>query len=380
MRMASFVQALSGFTKVHVACIAQQLPSETVLWAHDLGVTIEGFNRPLLTRSRIWRERITMLLTRCNLLHRTEEQAFFNKVFKRLSPDLIWMETPYLLRYALQWKDKIPIVVDYWGTSEGRRRILANTRGPLKIWRWWQWNEAKGGELRYAPQIRDIVCVSRLDGQYFERIAPNSRVWPIPNGIIKNSKLFGDSINVKKDLSTMILTGDLSYLPNVDSSMYFVKEIFPLIRGECPEARIRLIGRSPGPEILALNEYPGVKVSGYVPDLAEEIAKSVLYVLPMRLGSGIRSKLFDVFPLGIPIVSTTIGAEGLELYHRENCLIADSKTDFAKACIRLLKDRKELERLGNAVRRLATETYSQDNVSLMIRRTVEEILKNKEVD
>jgi glycosyltransferase involved in cell wall biosynthesis len=94
----------------------------------------------------------------------------------------------------------------------------------------------------------------------------------------------------------------------------------------------------------------------------------------MRLGSGIRSKLFDVFPLGMAIVSTTVGAEGLELCHEKNCLIADSEQSFAEACIRLLKNEKERKRLGNALRRLAVETYSQDHVTRLIHKTVEEIL------
>ena len=338
MRMASFVQALAGCAKVHVACIAPEIPETTAVWANDLGITIEHFASPRIRNLQLWIQRIVMVLTECNLLHRKNEQRFFDEVFNRFDPNLVWLETPYLVRYAMPWKEDVLILVDHWGTSEGARRIFLNDRGIRRIWSWFRWRAARGGELRYAPKVKDIVCVSRLDAQYFKCMAPKTRVWPIPNGILEKEERSNQSPLPRGQDAEMMLTGDLSYLPNIDAAVYFVKEILPLIRCELPQAIIELVGRNPSPEVLPLGAFPGVRMSGEVPDMSEAIARTALYVLPMRLGSGIRSKLFDVFPLGKAIVSTTIGAEGLELYHNKNCLLADTPADFAKACIKLLKE------------------------------------------
>jgi glycosyltransferase involved in cell wall biosynthesis len=126
-------------------------------------------------------------------------------------------------------------------------------------------------------------------------------------------------------------------------------------------------GRNPLPEVNALSEVAGVGVTGAVPALSDVIAKADLYVLPMRLGSGFRSKLCEVFPLEVPIVTTSVGAEGLALVHNENCLIADSAVEFARACIRLLGSHEEREQLGRNAGRLAAETYSQDTVRRQVR-------------
>jgi glycosyltransferase involved in cell wall biosynthesis len=127
---------------------------------------------------------------------------------------------------------------------------------------------------------------------------------------------------------------------------------------------------------MALSKVPGVEVTGAVPDLSAVISTADLYVLPMRLGSGIRSKLYEVFPLGVPIVTTSIGAEGLALLHDENCLIADSAAEFADACIRLLNSDAERRRLGHAMRETAMANYSQEAVSRRVQSIVEEALKN----
>jgi glycosyltransferase involved in cell wall biosynthesis len=140
---------------------------------------------------------------------------------------------------------------------------------------------------------------------------------------------------------------------------------------------LKIVGRNPNPEIERLNRRGNIDVVGYVEDLAEAIAESGLSILPMRLGSGIRSKLFDVFPLGKAIITTTIGAEGLELTNDQNCLIADTPRSFASACIRLMRHQNERKRLGSAALHLASHTYSQQNVTRIVRDMVKDVLQTQ---
>jgi len=374
MRMASVIQALAEFTNVKVAYVASQSTEETISWAQERHVLLERLVPRRLSFFVLWKERLA-ILTRSNLRNRLYEKLFFDRVFKSYNPDLVWLETPYLLRYALKWKAKVPLVVDYWGTSEGARRVCEVTKGPLKIWKWLFWRAAFRGEKQFASQVPNIVCVSSLNAAYFRALASESKIWAIPIGVSSSNPQLSIS-GIHEDSSSIIFTGDMSYLPNIDAAVWFIEKMFPIIRKEMPWTKVQIVGRNPAKKVIDLLRHQNVEVKGPVPDLSASIASAGLYILPMRLGSGIRSKLFDVFPLGKAIVSTSIGAEGLELCHDVNCIIADSVEDFAKACIRLLKNGDDRQRLGKAVMRLAAETYSQENVNRLVLLTFTDILGN----
>ncbi len=375
MRMASLIKGMSAFARVHIACTAQAVPKETLSWFKELGISGECSGNGKPGALKFWCERAAPYFTGCNLRYRDQEQKFFSRVYHQIEPDLIWLETPYLVRYALPWQERVPLVVDYWGTSEGLERINNATSGPLKVLKFWQWRIARSTEEKFARSIRNIVSVSELDACYFRGISPESRVRAIPIGIIKEFRKT-DAVQ-DSDSRTMIFTGDLAYRPNVDAAIYFAREIFPAVRRECAHAEVQFVGRNPTNEVMQLDSIPGVKVTGFIPDLDAVIREAALYILPMRLGSGIRSKLFDVFPLGKAIVTTSTGAEGLELHHNQNCLIADSPEDFARACIRGLREPGLRERLGSASQKLATGVYAQSNITRLLKDAVDEFLLNR---
>jgi polysaccharide biosynthesis protein PslH len=372
MRMESLLRALSRSARVMVACVAPEMPAETLGWFHELGILHERYPGRKDSMASWIVERAAMLVRWTNLRYRRDEAAFFDRCFREFAPDLVWLETPYLLRYALPWRNRVPLLVDYWGTSEGAGRIFRAEAGIRKALRWLQWDIARRTEERQAREIRHIVSVSDLDGSYFRRISPHARVWSVPNGTRIPSALAAGPSR-EPEAPVMIFTGDLAYRPNVDAAIFFSREIFPAIRARIPTATVRYVGRNPLPEVLALSAVPGVRVDGFVPDLMDVIREATLYILPMRLGSGIRSKLFEVFPLGTPIVTTTIGAEGLELRDGVNCRIADSASTFSETCVRLLEDRQERERLGGAARDLSFSIYSQQNVERLVSEILQEI-------
>lgn len=376
MRMASLLPAMARVATLRIACIAPAVPQETAQWVRRLGATIAHFPRPPVRGMRLWGERARMLATGSNLVWRKAEQRFFAAQRHEVAPHLVWLETPYLLRYALSWRATLPLVVDYWGTSGGARRDYQHARGLRRLWEWLRWRAALGGERRYARLLPYLVTVSSLDAAHFRALTPESRIWAIPNGRFGGAGEAGAGAwEPPPNPQQLIMTGDLGYRPNVDAAQYFARQILPLIQARRPEARLRLVGRDPLPAVLALARLPGVEVQGYVPDLAAAIRQAAVYILPMRLGSGIRSKLFDVFPLGKPIVSTTVGAEGLELVHNQNCLIADTAEEFARACLYVLEHEAEQRRLGAQAQRLALEVYSQANVERLVAAALGEMLQ-----
>ena len=125
--------------------------------------------------------------------------------------------------------------------------------------------------------------------------------------------------------------GTMYWPPNVEGLTWFWEEVWPLVRAQAPEARLTLIGKSPPERVRALDERSDVDVPGYVADLAPYLAETAVFIVPLQAAGGMRVKIVDAWCWGLPIVSTTIGAEGIEVQEGENLLIADAPAEFAQA-------------------------------------------------
>jgi glycosyltransferase involved in cell wall biosynthesis len=139
------------------------------------------------------------------------------------------------------------------------------------------------------------------------------------------------------DPPVVAFQGTLRYPPNADAARFLVDDIGPRLRALVPDVRIRLVGLAP-PAFAALDNPPAVTLTGQVPDIAEELARADLVVIPLRYGSGTRVKILEAFAHRIPVVSTTIGAEGLDVLPDVHLLVADGPEAIARACARLLED------------------------------------------
>jgi glycosyltransferase involved in cell wall biosynthesis len=160
--------------------------------------------------------------------------------------------------------------------------------------------------------------------------------------------------------STNILTlGTLHYPPNADGIRWFATEVFPLITRQIPEATLTILGKNPPADFLKMAEdNPGkITVTGYAPELTPYMQQAALMVIPVRAGSGMRVRILEALALAMPIVTTTIGLEGIDAKNDEEVLVSDTPDDFAAAVIRLMGDADLQTRLAQNGRRLAEETY-----------------------
>ena len=165
---------------------------------------------------------------------------------------------------------------------------------------------------------------------------------------------------VRQPDSTNIMTlGSLHYPPNADGIRWFVREVFPLIQQQAPEATLTIIGKNPPADFLQLaaQQPHVVKVTGYVPDLTPYMAAAALLVVPVRAGSGMRVRLLEAFARGMPAVTTTIGLEGIEATHGREVLVADEPIDFAQTTLALLRDPEQQQFLAENGRQLAETKY-----------------------
>jgi len=132
--------------------------------------------------------------------------------------------------------------------------------------------------------------------------------------------------------ASLLFVGTLDYRPNVDAAVWFARSILPRVRAVRPAARFDIVGASPAPAVRALADLPGVRLAGPVPDVRPYLAAAAVYVVPMRIGGGVRLKLLEAMAAGVPLVTTTTGAEGVDL-PPDAAGIADGVEAFAEAVI-----------------------------------------------
>ena len=166
-------------------------------------------------------------------------------------------------------------------------------------------------------------------------------------------------IQRQPDSTNIVTLGSLNYPPNADGIRWFMREIFPLIRQQAPQATLTVIGKNPPPDFVQMAEQnPGViTVTGYVDDLTPYMEAAALMVVPVRAGSGMRVRLLEAFARAMPAVTTTVGLEGIDAEDGREILLADDAAAFAETTVRLLRDQAKQQCLANNGRALAEARY-----------------------
>ena len=166
-------------------------------------------------------------------------------------------------------------------------------------------------------------------------------------------------IKRKTDSTNIVTLGTLHYPPNADGIRWFTEQVFPLIQERKPETTLTIIGKNPPADFYQLpKKYPEkVEVTGYVEDLTSYLEDAALLVIPVRAGGGMRVRILEAFARGMPVVTTTIGLEGIEAQPEEEILVEDDPVNFAQSVIRLMDDEKLSSRLAENGRALAETQY-----------------------
>jgi glycosyltransferase involved in cell wall biosynthesis len=155
----------------------------------------------------------------------------------------------------------------------------------------------------------------------------------------------------------ILFIGGFEHTPNVDAMLWFTAEIMPRILAELPDARLHIVG-SKMPDQIAALASENVITHGYVADVEPLFASCLLSVAPLRWGAGVKGKTNQSMSYGVPVVSTSVGAEGMHLVHNENVLIADEPADFAAEVVRLYRDAALWRKLSRNGRRNIEEHFS----------------------
>lgn len=209
-------------------------------------------------------------------------------------------------------------------------------------------------ERRLLRRASLVTAVSPVDAAKLRTLAPAARIDVLPSGADVAGTAWVDHATLRSD--RLVIMGTLGYLPNLDGARWFIESILPVIRQSRLNAHVALVGSSP-PAALDGLLGPGVDLVGPVEEVTAELARGDVFVAPLRAGSGVRLKLLEAFAHGIPVVATSLAAEGLDVRDGVHLLIADDPSSFATATVRLLEDGELRRRLARAARTHVEERY-----------------------
>jgi glycosyltransferase involved in cell wall biosynthesis len=276
--------------------------------------------------------------------------------------DIVNLEWPYLGHFDLRQAppgEKLPaLVVDSHEIAYDLTRQFARASGSLgrRLYFSANWRKLRREELGTYRDADGVYLCSMEDEQRLLDQVPGVRTAVIPNAA--DAEYYQPRpTDPPPDGRTVVYFGLLSTIPNVDGVMHFVKDIWPRIAEANPEARCKIIGGRPPPSLLSL-AGSRVELTGFVSDLRPHLAAATAVVVPLRLGGGTRLKIVEAMAMAKPIVSTTLGAEGIEAVRGRDILVEDEPAAFASAVNRLLTEPNLAARIGQSARRLAVERYA----------------------
>jgi polysaccharide biosynthesis protein PslH len=211
---------------------------------------------------------------------------------------------------------------------------------------------------QFFPAFDRVIVCSEADASRLGRQCPGVRFAVVPNGYRPMDHAFPRCANQPGSLR-LLFVGNFGYFPNVDAALFLCREVFPALRRLTDrEVRIELAGADSATALAHLARSPEIKVLGFVEDLAPLYAAADVAVVPVRSGGGTRIKLLEAFAHGVPVVTTRLGAEGIDAADGEHLLLADDAEALARACLRVKETPDLALRLAEGAAALLAARYS----------------------
>ena len=225
-----------------------------------------------------------------------------------------------------------------------------------------QWRQMQAFENVMCRRVDHVIAVSREDSELMRREYKVTAIDDVPTGVDTN--FFRPRHAEEREPLNLVFTGSMDWLPNEDAIRYFTNEIMPLIKKEQPGVTLTVVGRNPYRALVELSRRDSsVIVTGRVDDVRPYMERAAAYVVPLRIGGGTRLKIFEAMAMEKPIISTTVGAEGLPVRNESELLLADSPQDFAAAVLRTLNDHEFAFHLGRRAATLVRQEFGWQRVA-----------------
>ena len=329
---------LSAFSGLCSATTLHLVERTTLGEARDL-LTSLGRREPFTVR-RHWRARVAAAIAE-------DARAF--------APDLVYCDHLSTLQYGLPLG--LPVFhdahnVEFSLVKRFARAHATSARGLLAAR---EWRALRSYERRVYPRCRTISAVSAGDGAALRALAgPDPGIHVVPIAFdAGNARARSD---VPRD-ATLLFVGGLHWPPNEEGVAYFAREVWPRIRAQRPDATCTIVGRASESQRRVLSS-DGLAIAGYLDDVGPQFQRARVFIVPLLAGGGMRVKILEAFARGVPVVSSQVGAEGIDAVDGEHLLLADDPQRFAQAAIEVLADDLLAARLAVAARGLLDRRYS----------------------
>lgn len=310
--------------------------------------------------------------------HRTS--AFEETLAKELADsdyDLVVCEwTPYAQFMRKRPDIKTMVVAHNVEYQIWQRYVQNETQFFIKKYMAMQARRMRTFEENIFKTVCGATAVSVPDAAVIQSINLDLAVEVVDNGV--DLEFFNDDgSRPDDDTPGLVFTGSMDWRPNQDSVEYFVREILPLVKNTHPDIKTVLVGRNPPAKILELGKYDGVTVTGTVDDVRPYIKRANVFIVPLRIGGGSRLKILEAMAMKKPVVSTSVGAEGLDVTDGRELLIADTPEQFAEQIDMLLSDHGKARRLGEAGRTLVEQHYGWDALSRKLEKFMMRLVEDR---
>jgi glycosyltransferase involved in cell wall biosynthesis len=272
-------------------------------------------------------------------------------------PDVVVFDFLHACVLAPETTNAASILFTHNVEAEILARHVERAGNPAFRWVWRnQHRKMKEYERRNMERFDVVVAVSDRDAEIFRRDYGLGRSHVIPTGV--DLEFFGYHSPERE--GEIVFTGSMDWMANQDAISFFMDDVWPRIVEEYPDAHMTVIGRAPPGTLVRRASSRGLNwtFTGFVDDVRTHMRGAAVSVIPLRIGGGTRLKAYEAMAMGTPLVSTSIGVEGLPVGDGEHYLMADSAADFASAVVGLLKDRERRERIARAARSFVDENFS----------------------
>jgi len=275
--------------------------------------------------------------------------------------DILWVQFIETLAYVPQahlWERRPLVVLDqhnaderFWETYAREGLLWVRFFAKVNLW------QLRKFQASVLKQVDIVLSVSKEDADFTQsRLSnPATQVWVVPNGV-DTEKLRPPDIAERRN--RIIFCGAMDVLMNIEAVNWFAHRMFPKVRKVVPDAEFWIVGRDPAPKVKALALLPGVRVTGRVEDVRPYYAEAKVAVAPFRYGGGTKLKVLEAMALGVPVVATPIGCQGIEAEPGKHLFKEESEAAFAERVINLLQDDSLRLQMAIEARRLVEERYS----------------------
>ncbi len=303
--------------------------------------------------------------------------------------DIVQIESIHLMNYLpiIRAAQSRPLIICDWHNIESELISRYGEREGNLLRRAYAQRTARlmrNFERRALDDFDAQITVSERDAERLRKLNSKARVFLIENGVdaahysdeqLEQAHAAHFTQQASRDSpNRIVFVGSMDYHANIDAAIGFAREVWPQLRQRRSNLTFTIVGRDPSPDVRELESLPGIEVTGTVDDVRPYYREAVAAIVPLRVGGGSRLKILEAMAAGVPVVSTALGAEGLEVEHAKNILIADTSETMIEAIVGLIEQPEQRKQLSDAGRALVSNRYDWNTVGASLFKTYQQLL------